>query len=145
MSLIKEIQEAWGWIGIDPVEVVCENDFGNLVVRSADGYYWRLVPEDCKCKVVARSRVELDELLRDQEFLHDWHMVALVKAAKAKRGPLPHGAKYSLAIPGLLGGEYGGDNLVITPLVELIRFSGQIALETRDLPDGARIRLQTTD
>jgi hypothetical protein len=145
MNLIDEIREAWGWVGIDPVEVVGENDFGNLMIKSADGQYWRLIPEDCECKVVARNRAELDELSRDQEFLHDWYMVALVEAAKQKRGCLPRGSKYSLCIPGLLGGEYGGDNLVITPLVELIRISGQIARETKDLPDGAKIRLQTTD
>jgi hypothetical protein len=145
MKLIEEIREAWGWFGIDPVEVVGENDFGNLIIKSADGQYWRLIPEDCECKVVARNRAELDELSRNQEFLHDWNMVALVEAAKAKCGDLPPGSKYSLCIPGLLSGEYGGDNLVITPLVELIRVSGQIARETKDLPDGEKIKLRTTE
>jgi hypothetical protein len=145
MNLVEEIREAWGWIGIDPIEVVGENDFGNLMIKSADGQYWRLVPEDCECKIVARNRAELDELSRNQEFLHDWYMLALVEAAKQKCGVLPSGSKYSLGIPCMLGGEYGGENIVITPLVELIRVSGYIAQETKDSPDGAKIRLQTTD
>jgi hypothetical protein len=32
MSIIQEINEAWGWVDIDPVEVVGENDFGFLAI-----------------------------------------------------------------------------------------------------------------
>jgi hypothetical protein len=145
MNLIEEIRAAWGWIGLDPAQIVDENDFGNLLIKDVIGRYWRLRPEDCECAVVAASREELDRLSGDQGFLHDWYMHALVEAARQRCGPLPAGAKYSLKVPGLLGGEYGGDNLAITPLAELIRVSGQIANETKDLPDGSSIRLQTSE
>src|SRR5262252_282924 len=81
MNLIEEIRKSWGWIGIDPVEVVGENDFGNLIVKSSDGKYWRLTPEDCTLNIVANNRAELDELSKNQKFLHDWYMMALVSAA----------------------------------------------------------------
>lgn len=36
MSLVEEIRQSWGWVGIEPVEVVGENDFGNLIVKDED-------------------------------------------------------------------------------------------------------------
>jgi hypothetical protein len=44
MDLVSEIRDAWGWVGIDPIEVVDENDFENLIVRDADGKFWRVCP-----------------------------------------------------------------------------------------------------
>ena len=60
MSIIKEIKESWGWVGIEPVEVVGENDFGNLMIKDIQGKYWRLCPEDVYCEVVAQNQEELD-------------------------------------------------------------------------------------
>jgi hypothetical protein len=145
MSLIDDIHEAWGWIGLEPLEVVGENDFGNLIVKDVDGKYWRISPEECYCEVVASNRQELDALSNDQEFLHDWYMSALVSLAHDVCGPLAEGRKYSLKLPALLGGTYAGDNLAIAPLVEIVRLSGDIAKQTKELPDGTQIKLQVVD
>ena len=145
MDIIEEVSQSWGWVGINPVEVVGENEFGNLMIKDAQGRYWRLCPEDCYCKVVANNRSELDTLSRDQDFLHDWHMSALVSLANDRFGPLPEGMKYCLKIPGILGGEYGGQNIATIRLVELIRLSGYIAHQIESLPDGAQIRLQVIE
>jgi hypothetical protein len=119
-TLTEHIRSAWGWTGIEPSEVVDESDFGNLIVRDLQGSYWRICPEDLYCKVVAHSREQLDALSRDQEFLHDWHMSALVEEARNRFGSLEPGQKYCLKIPGVLGGEYGGDNLASISLVGLM-------------------------
>ncbi len=145
MSLIVEIERSWGWVGMAPAEVVGENDFGNLIVKDHDGHYWRLCPEDLSCAVIAQSRAELDRLSTDQEFLSDWYMRALVDEAREKCGLLTEGRKYCLKIPGVLGGEYGGDNLATISQVELIRASGHLAQEIKDLPSGSKVRLRVTD
>ena len=145
MSLIDEIRAAWGWVGLDPIEVVGENDFGNLVVKDAHGKYWRLCPEDCYCRVVAESREELDALSTDEAFLQDWNMSTLVNEALVKLGVLADGRKYCLKIPGVLGGEYGGENIGTISLEELVRASGHIGREINDLPDGAKVRLKVTE
>lgn len=145
MSIIKEIKESWGWVGIEPVEVVGENDFGNLMIKDIQGKYWRLCPEDVYCDVVAQNQEELDRLSTDQEFLEDWYMQALVAQAQERLGPLTDGRKYCLVIPGVLGGEYAMSNIKTAPLVELIRFSGDLANQIRELPDGAQIQLKVVD
>src|SRR5688572_9639584 len=87
MELVAIVKEAWGWIGLDPHEIVGGNDFGNLMIKDHAGRYWRLCPEDLSCDVVAGSRSELDALSRDQEFLHDWYMTRLVEQARERLGP----------------------------------------------------------
>lgn len=145
MSIIQEIRESWGWVGINPVEIVGENDFGNLMIRDAEGKYWRLCPEDAYCEVVANTRDELVRLSSDQGVLEDWRMETLVEQARASFGELPEGAKYCLVIPGVLGGEYAISNIKTAPLVELVRFSGDVAKQIHDLPDGAEIQLRVVD
>ncbi|MCL2310548.1 MAG: DUF1851 domain-containing protein [Proteobacteria bacterium] len=142
MELVEEIRQSWGWAGIEPAEVIGENDFGNLIIKDKSGKYWRLCPEDCYCEVIAENRAELDAVSRNQEFLEDWYMANLVSLANAQCGPLSEGRKYCLKIPGILGGEYGGDNLATAPLVELVRFSGDIARQTQGLPDGSQVNLR---
>lgn len=144
MNLLEELREFWGWVGMEPVEVVGENDFGNLMIKDKDGKYWRLCPEDLSCNVVAQNRKELDALSHSQEFLHDWYMKALVEQAQTLLGPLTEGRKYCLKIPGIVGGEYGGSNLASVSLVELVRFSGDVAKQIKDLPNGAKVKFEIT-
>lgn len=141
MNLISEITQYWGWTGIEPEEVVGENDFGNLMIRDASGKYWRLCPEDLYCEVVANDRPALDALSSDQDFLNDWYMKALVEKAMDALGPLEEGRKYYLVIPGVLGGAYDISNIKTASVVEIISRAGDIAQQIKDLPDGTKIRL----
>ena len=137
--MIEAIKEAWGWVGIDPAEIVGENNFGNLIIKHTSGKYWRLCPEEVYCKVVAESREDLDALSHSQEFLADWYMSSLIEVAKEKIGDLPKERKYCLKLPSILGGEYNADNIGTISQQELISFSGYLAKEIKDLPDGAKI------
>jgi len=145
MELTECIQKSWGWTGIQPLAIAGENAFGNLIVQDETGQYWRLCPENLTCQVIARNRTELDRLARDQTFLHDWYMTPLVEQAEKLLGSLSPGWKYCLRIPGLLGGEYGGDNLAMLELHELVLVSGHIAEQVKDLPDGTTVQLKIVD
>ena len=144
MELLDEVRRAWGWVGIEPVELIDHNDFGNLILKDVREQYWRLCPEDLYCEVVASSREELDRLSKDQEFLRDWYMRGPLDQAFQRLGALASGRKYCLKIPGVLGGEYGGENLGTISHDELIRASGYIAQQIADLPDGASIELSVS-
>ena len=134
-----------GRTGLQPDHVVGDNDFGNLIVKDQCGRYWRIFPEDLSCKIVASSKTELDTLSQDQQFLSDWCMTELVQQARERLGPLRPGFKYCLKIPGVLGGEYGGDNLATISLGGLVSASGHIAKQVNDLPDGAQLKLSITE
>ncbi|WP_119314547.1 T6SS immunity protein Tdi1 domain-containing protein [Calidithermus terrae] len=141
MDIIETVTNAWGWTGLQPDQVVGENDFGNLLIKDINGRYWRLCPEDLYCKIVANNRAEFDELLQDEEFMSDWLMTGLVEQAEERIGPLRPGHKYCLKVPGVLGGEFAGANLAVVPIHELISLSGRIAEEIDGLPDGAQVEL----
>lgn len=141
MSIIQGITDSWSWVGIEPDEIVGENDFGNLIIKDSFHRYWRLCPEDAYCEVIAQNRVELDELSKDQDFLEDWHMKNLVQQAKEKYGELSENHKYCLVIPGVLGGAYDISNIKIAPLTEIVMLSGDIAKQIQELPEGAEITL----
>ena len=142
MNLLDEIRQAWGWVGIEPEEVVNENEFGNLIVRDAGHQFWRLCPEDVYCEVIAKTIEQYNSVIKEEDFLEDWFMSAMVEQAEQTLGKLEPGYKYHMVIPGVLGGEYGGDNIKIAPLVEIIRFSGGLGKKIKDLPPGSEITLR---
>jgi len=141
---VATIQRAWSWTGIDPIELVRENDFGNLTVKDSAGRYWRICPEELRCSVIADSEAEFDRLLASAEFRHDWEMVALCEEGRTRFGPLLPGRKYCLKIPAALGGGYDRNNLDTISLAELIGASGDMAKQIATLPDGTSVRLVVT-
>jgi len=128
MQLLDEVRSAWGWVGIEPVDLIDDNDFGNLIVKDVHGQYWRICPEDLYCEVLASSREELDRLAKDQEFLSDWYMRALVDEAFQRLGALPgkSTASKSLAyleatMVGIISGRYRSTNSSEPPAILLSR------------------------
>ena len=144
-NLIQELSNSWGWVGLEPAEVIGENDFGNLMIKDTSGKYWRLCPEECSCRIVAEARDELDALAQEQEFLEDWLMLSLVEVAKAMLGPLRPGYKYAFVIAPVLGGKYESANMQIAPLYEVVRLSGEIGKQIQDLPDESQVCLKVVD
>jgi hypothetical protein len=134
MITVEDINDAWGWMGLRAVEILGANAFGNLILRDADGSYWRLRPQDLCCEPVAGNRAALDALSYNQDFLNDWYMPELVHLAESTLGPLTDDRTYCLKIPSALGGHYGSENLATVPLSELIRFSGEGAQQLDGLP-----------
>ncbi|MDM1021113.1 DUF1851 domain-containing protein [Acinetobacter sp. VNK23] len=142
MNILKEIKEAWNWTNIEPKEIIMENKFGNLIIKDFDEKFWRLCPEDVYCRVIAESLEEYNTLIKNEEFLEDWLMSKMVTEAENNLGQLELGYKYYMVIPGIFGGEYGGENVKFAPLIEIIKFSGYIGKQIEDLPDGAQIQLK---
>ena len=145
MNIINEIIASWGWVGVNPTEIVAENEFGNLILKDAEDKFWRLCPEDVYCEVVAESIDDYNELINDDEFLNDWNMTVMVNEATEMLGALKEGYKYCMVIPGVLNGEYNGTNFKTAPFVEIIRLSGDLGKQIKDLPDGAEIKLKVID
>jgi hypothetical protein len=142
MDLLKTIGEAWGWKGIEPIALVETNLFGNVIVRTASGHFWRICPEDLKATQLAASEALFDDVRFAPEFVEDWNMTRLVQKAQDSVGELSEGRCYCLKIPSVLGGEYGGSNLATIKLSELLSFSGDLAKQIDGLPEGSKIRLK---
>ena len=140
--MVELIREAWSWIGLDPAEVMSTNMFGNVIVRAADGAFWRICPEEWSCEQVARNADEFAILSSTQNFKTDWEMAGLVELAKQKLGPLSDGYCYCLKVPAVIGGLYEATNLGTVSLNELISFAGDMAEQIKDARDGGKIQIE---
>jgi hypothetical protein len=140
--MLDVIRKAWGWIGLEPVEVVATNAFGNVIVKAAGGAYWRICPEEWSCEQVARHADEFASLAGTEEFRTDWEMASLVELARRALGPLTTGRCYCLKRPAVIGGGYEESNLGTISVDELIAFSGNMAEQIKDLPDGAQVEIE---
>lgn len=145
MNMIDEVKAAWGWVGINPVEIVTENEFGNLIIKDAEDKFWRLCPEEVYCEVVAESVGAYNMLIKDRKFLDDWNMAGLLDSAVKKLGPLKEGYKYYLAVPGILNGDYSASNIKTAPFEKIIKWSGDLGHQVKDLPDGAEVELKVIE
>ena len=142
---LADIRGAWAWAGLEPAAIVDINEFGNVLVLDTVGRYWRVCPEELAADVVAQNEPEFQRLRSDATFIDDWRMAPLVEKACSKLGPLPEGRCYCFKIPAVLGGAYDASNFGTISTRELISFAGDLAHQIRDLPDGSRVRLETTD
>ena len=82
--MINEIKKSWGWTGLNPIELVDVNNFGNMIIKSSNGKYWRINPEDVSCEVIANSKSEMSQLYLNRDFNEDWLMEGLVEIAENK-------------------------------------------------------------
>lgn len=139
------INKAWSFTGLVARRVVDLNRFGNLIVEAEDGRHWRIIPEELSCAVIADSADSFRQVADKDGFKADWQMNRLVEAATAALGAPGDGRCFCLKMPGVLGGEYSVANVGTIALEELIRFAGELARQTRDVPDGGKIRFRVTE
>jgi hypothetical protein len=141
-GMLDTIREAWGWTGLDPVELVAFNPFGNLIVRANDGQYWRICPEEWSCDRIASDAAEFAVISNSDDFREDWEMTRLVELARQELGPPAAGECYCLKVAAVVGGAYEAKNLGTISLKELIAFSGDMAEQIKDVLDGGTIQFK---
>ncbi len=81
-------------------------------------------------------------LLRDYEVLTGY---PLAHQWQKQNGQLPVGKRLVPKTPFVLGGEFTLDNLHLVDAVEGMRLRADLALQIKDLPDGAQVRFSVGD
>jgi hypothetical protein len=140
-ALLQAISEGWSWKLGRLVEVVATNRFGNAIVSNEAGQYFRIVPEEWQCELLATSACDLEEKRMRADFIRDWEMLPLVARAEAAHGPLAEGQVYCLVVPGVLGGKYAEENIRKISLLELLSYCGDMARQMDDVPDGVQVKI----
>jgi hypothetical protein len=125
-TLLQAISEGWSWKLGTPVGVVATNRFGNVIVRNQNGDFYRIMPEEWQCELLARTPAELDEKRKTESFVRDWEMTPLVDRAVAAHCPLAVGECFFLVVPGMLGCKYAEENIRKITLPELLSYSGSM-------------------
>lgn len=143
--LLEDIHAGWGWTGVAPNRIVTLNRFGNVIFEDCDGKYWRICPEELSLSLLGADSFEFEAVKSEPSFQSDWELPALAATAKAKLGPLKEGRAYCLKLPVVLGGKYDESNVGEIGLSELMRVSGDLARQLKDLPDGSEIQIRVVD
>jgi hypothetical protein len=143
MDLLVVIGEAWGWKGIEPIAIFDTNPFGNVIIKTASGHFWRICPEELSATQLADNDADFGRIWHDAEFLADWNMTLPTQTARDILGDAGEGRCYCLKIPGILGGKYEEANFATISLSELLAVSGSLAMQIDDVPDGAKVQLVT--
>lgn len=139
--MIDLINESWGWVGLNAVEIFSVNDFGNVLCKDEKGKYWRISPEELSCAVVAADRAALSQLMNDPEFLETWESFELINEAQKQVGDLDVGEKYCLKLPLVLGGLFEAGNLGKLDHKKLIQITGEMAKQIQGLSEEEKLRL----
>ena len=75
----------------------------------------------------------------------DWEMKELIAMAWEALGPLNEDEKYCLKLPIVLGGLYEQKNMGKIAHEELLRFSGTVGMQLKDVPDGGNVSFNILD
>ena len=141
-NLLEVIRESWGWTGLEPADVVAENSFGNVIAIDIHGNYWRICPEECYRKKIAETDEGFSAVATRDDFREDWEMERIVQVAQQTLGPPSDGRCYCLKLPAPLGGVYDATNYGTVSRTELISFSGSIAEQMKDVPNGSEVKIE---
>lgn len=144
-ALLEAVAEGWSWKLGRPVAIIATNRFGNAIVQNEQGQFFRIMPEEWECELLASSAEELEQTRKSDDFIRDWEMTALVQRAQTFLGPLEEGEVYYLVIPGCLGGKYAEENIRKNSLRELLAYSGEMARQIDDVPDGGSVTIVPTE
>src|SRR5256885_12066323 len=90
-ALLDAVAEGWGRKPGRPVAIISTNRFGNAIVQNEQGQFFRIMPEEWECELLASSAEELEQTRKSDDFIRDWEMTALVERAQTFLGPLEEG------------------------------------------------------
>lgn len=144
MSLVEAVNEGWGWTGLIATRVVAQSPMGHLLLCDAQDRFFYLDP-DGMAIIPLGSEVEANAHLSSSEAKELWSGGALFAEGVKRFGEPPDGSVFTIKPHAMIEGRYDPENICIMPLEELIRFTGNVAQQIKDLPDGSQIQIEVTD
>lgn len=118
------------------------------------GDFW-IALQDGTVRKVLTETVEIDGD-EDRESLDAWAEAILADpdvevgekfafAWAEENGPIPNGKRLTGRTPFVMGGDYSFDNIYAIDFAELMAVRLHVGLQIRDLPDGARVMIDTVE
>ena len=117
--------------------------FAEIVVADRDGAVHLLEAAAGMIERIAETEEEFWRRIRLDE--DGWQLRPLVDRCREAGKLLREGECYAFTTLPLFGGEYVVENVWTCPWREWFAFTGEIHVQTKDLPEGARIRIKVVD
>jgi len=144
VNIVEAVNEAWDWAGVTATQVIAQSPMGHLVLSDAEDRFFYLDP-DGMAVIPLGSEAEAASHLSSDEAKELWSGGELVAEGLKRFGEPPVGSVFTIKPHAMIEGRYEPENLCVMPLEELIRFTGDVAQQIKDLPDGSQIQFEVTD
>lgn len=141
---VQALNAAWGWTGVRFLQVVAHSLMGHMLAIDDAGAFHYVDPDLGEVTRLGTESEAKAHMARD-ETKAIWRADTLVEAAAQRLGAPAMGEVYSLTPEAMVAGDYAHENLVRVDLVRLIHISGDLARQTRDLPEGALVNVKVID
>jgi hypothetical protein len=130
-----------GWSDLLPARsrLVGANLFADLFLTDVGGAIHMLEVSAASVRKIASSEAEFRRRCVEDE--EGWLLRPLAERCRlAGKAPAANQCYAFTTLP-LFGGKYDVDNIWLCPWVEWIGYTAAIYAQTRDLPDGAKVKL----
>ena len=117
--------------------------FADIVVVDEAGVVHLLEVAAGLAEQIAQSEAEFWKRVATDE--EGWQLRPLVEQCRQAGKVLHAGECYAFTTLPLFGGEYVAENVWTCPWREWFSFTGDIHVQTRDLPDGAQVEIRIID
>ena len=117
------------------------NRFGDVFAVFEDESVHVLALDTGEVTRLADDREHFCQLIDEGNNANDWLMISLVDQCVAAGMRLGSGQGYWFKTPPVLGGKYVVENIEPGDLAVNYSFAADIWRQTRDLPDGTKVRL----
>jgi hypothetical protein len=132
-----------GWAEILPpvFTIWLVNRFGDVILVMDDGSVYLLDIGGGRLERITDSKDHFAHQADNRDNANNWLMMPLVDQCLRAGLVLGPDQCYGYKIPPFLGGEYAAGNTVTIDIVENYAFLADLWQQTKELPDGTRVRL----
>lgn len=151
--LLKQGDQDWSSLLSDWADLLPESDFtvwlvnrfGDVVLVLNDGTVHLLDVGAGTIERLAANRDEFASLMDVSDNADLWLLISLTDSCVAKGLRLGSDKCYGWKIPPSLGGKYDVDNVEPTDIAVHYKLLADIWRQTKDLPDGTRVKMVVVD
>lgn len=142
---IAELKRAWSWLLPKVFKPVMASTLGDVFFQQdGDAIFW-LNTGTAEIMQVAGSRVEFLELLKTDK-ANEWFIPELIEELMAAGKILKPDYCYTyVTLPIFKEGKYNVTNLNPVPAKEHFGATGTLHLQIKDMPNGAKIKINIVD
>jgi hypothetical protein len=131
----------WNWLLPSDLTVWMVNRFGDVIFVPENGTVHLLEIGAGTTKQLAKSREDFYTQVDLDDNADNWLLISLTEKCVAAGLTLEPGNCYCFRVSPLLGGEYVVENIEVMDLVVNYSFLAKLHQQTKDLPDGTKIKI----
>ncbi len=137
----SDLLAEWRWKIGGGDKIVALSVAGDAFVRQADGQVWWLETGAGAFVAVAPSEAAFYQLLENPKEASRLLLAPVVEQFAQLNGPIPADRCLGFKQYPVLGGTYTVENRWLSPIVEHFGITGDLHRQIRDLPEGAKVRI----